>query len=73
MVSILISYVARSAIGAVRVYNILPSAVVQAPTVKRFQRALQHLVTDAAKAGFGDWHHCLSSHQPRLHHYPTRI
>ena len=53
-------YISRSALGYATVYNLLPKRAVQAATTKEFQRMLQNLVIDRAKAGCGDWETTLS-------------
>ena len=54
------SMLARSALGLVREYNLLPQAVVKAPTVKDFQQRLQSLVRKKALGGCDTWDRCLS-------------
>ena len=51
---------ARSALGLVREYNLLPQWVVNAPTVKKFQRRLQALVHNEALRGSLSWSRCLA-------------
>ena len=46
---------ASSALGLVDVYNLLPSYVVGANTVKVFQKRLQDGLRDAAKADVQNW------------------
>ena len=50
---------ARSALGIVREYNLLPQWVVNAPSVKVFQRRLQDLVCNEASRGSLSWSRCL--------------
>ncbi len=45
----------RSVLGLVAVYNMLPASSVALNSVKEFQRALQHIVTERVKMGRGDW------------------
>ena len=53
----------RSALGLIGVYNLLPSDVVDAPSVQPFQRLLQALVQGAEWTSVPNWHRVLS---PRL-------
>ena len=61
-------YISRSALGYATVYNVLPERVVQAATTKEFQRMLQNLVIDRAKAGCEDWQTTLSQLTPASNH-----
>ena len=45
----------RSIFGMVHIYNRLPQAIVDCDNVKDFQKALQELVMERAKAGCDDW------------------
>ena len=47
--------VQRSVYGLIRVYNSLPSFVLDAPAPKSFQNRLQKLAKDAAQASKADW------------------
>ena len=51
---------ARSVLGLVREYNLLPQATVDAPTVKEFQSRLQRLVRNEAQRGSSSWSRCLA-------------
>ncbi len=53
----------RSAFGLSRVYNLLPSHVVECKSIHEFQSAAQSLVKRFATQGHPQWHHILS---PRL-------
>jgi hypothetical protein len=49
-------YIARSALGLCKVYNLLPARFVEsASTVKMFQRQLQDLLKGYAGHGFTNW------------------
>ena len=59
----------RSALGMIRVYNILPQEVVEKHDLKLFQRVLTDLVRDRVVGGDGSWrflfspsHHILQYH-----------
>ena len=54
------SVLSRSVLGLVREYNLLPQAVVDASSVKTFQKRLQWLVKDEALRGSSTWAQCLS-------------
>ena len=56
----------RSALGLVKVYNMLPAHVVQAGTVKDFQSNLQELLKERVRSGCEDWAETFS---PRVHWY----
>ena len=58
----------RSALGLVAVYNMLPAPVVASNDVSEFQRALQHLVKERAKAGREDWKDTLNPRIPLSKH-----
>ena len=60
--------VKRSLFGLVAVYNLLPPRVVALNSVHEFQRALQHMVTERAKAGRGDWEDTLNPRIPIARH-----
>ena len=49
------NFVLQSALGRVRLYNLLPDFIVAAPSVKVFQRRLGALVQSRAHAGCADW------------------
>ena len=51
---------ARSVLGLVREYNLLPQYAVDAPSVKTFQRILQNLVRREALRHSTTWSRCLS-------------
>ena len=51
---------ARSALGLVWVYNLLPPKIVEQPSASRFQAELQRLVKDRARARCADWAQSLS-------------
>ena len=50
---------AKSALGLVREYNLLPQAVIESLTVKEFQGRLQGLVRKEALRGSSSWARCL--------------
>ena len=58
----------RSALGLVRVYNLLPQAVVDSASTSSFQRALQSLVRQRAHDGCTDWADTLSPRRDLLSH-----
>ena len=58
----------RSVFGLIAVYNMLPASCVALNSVKEFQRALQHLVTERAKIGRGDWKDTLNPRIPLARH-----
>ena len=60
--------VKRSLFRLVAVYNLLPPRVVALNSVHEFQRALQHMVTERAKAGRGDWEDTLNPRIPIARH-----
>ena len=62
---------ARSPLGLVAIYNLLPSGICEASTVKEFQSKLQNLLTLRAKDCCDDW---ADSFSPRLvlDSYPLR-
>ena len=49
------TFLARSAFGLVKVYNNLPQQVVDAPSVKLFQRALQDKLKELAASDAPNW------------------
>ena len=53
--------VARSVLGLVRVYNLLPQTVVNARSVKNFQKRVQTAVRTELKLGTEEWQTCLST------------
>ena len=59
---------ARSALGLVRIYNLLPQDIVDSTSVKSFQQALQALVMMRAKEGCHDWPDSFSPRLPLLGH-----
>ena len=60
----------RSALGMIRVYNILPQSVVEQRTVKEFQSALTALVRDRLVARDRCWKFVLSSRHPFFQYHP---
>ena len=54
----------RSALGLVKVYNLLPQHVVSADSVRSFQRKVQDLMKSRAAAECEDWHLTLSPRVP---------
>ncbi len=63
------NFIARSVFGLVRIYNLLPSSIVEgAGTVSEFQSMLQGLVKQRAAAGFSDWQVILSPRGGRQQH-----
>ena len=54
-------FLQRSAFGLIKVYNLLPQAVVNCSSVKAFQHALQELVKAEAGAGNANWQCCLGT------------
>ena len=65
-------YLARSLLGAVWVYNLLPPRIVEtSATVSELQTQCQMFVADAAAAGVPQWHLCLSPRVPRHCHRLT--
>ena len=61
-------YVLRSALGAVRAYNILPDSIIGQGSVKQFQACLQELVCFSASNGVASWQTLLSWRQPFAFH-----
>ena len=62
----------RSALGMIRVYNLLPHECVLHKTLSEFQRALSGLVRDRVVAGDHRWRHLLSP-RPKLFQYHPLI
>ena len=56
------TFFGRSAFGLVRVYNLLPQRVVEARTVRDFQRLLQNQVKDLLAASDENWRYCYCTH-----------
>ena len=61
-------YVFRSPLGGVRLYNILPEAIVRQPTVHEFQSTLQSFLCSRVHAGDDQWKSLLSWRQPFAFH-----
>ena len=59
---------ARSGLGLVRVYNILPQEVVDTSSVQRFQSVLQRLPLTRAREGCHNWPDTFSPRVPLLGH-----
>ena len=60
-------YALRSALGAVRLYNLLPDSIVQKESVRTFQAQLQALLICQART-HDDWMHLFSWRQPLYAH-----
>ena len=60
----------RSALGSIRVYNLLPADVVLHKTVKQFQQALSGLVKDRVVAGDSRWRNLLSPRHALFQYHP---
>ena len=60
----------RSALGMIRVYNILPQDVVDTQDLKAFQKALTNLVRDRVVAGDSRWPLLLSPRHVLFQHHP---
>ena len=58
----------RSALGLVKVYNLLPESAVATDCVKEFQHNLQELVKTRAKEQLDDWKETLSPRTPWWRH-----
>jgi hypothetical protein len=56
--------VARSVLGLVAVYNLLPDVIAKINSISAFQSALQKLVLDGANHGVADWQALLCPRQP---------
>ena len=59
------NYLQRSVFGYIWVYNMLPQYVVQASSVKLFQRALNSILRMVAGAGVQDWEMLFCPQQER--------
>ena len=59
-------YLDRSVLGYIWIYNLLPSAVVEARSVKAFQQQLQSILKDLASSNYENWTFTLSPRFPRL-------
>ncbi len=59
----LLAVVARSALGLIAVYNLLPQRIVDRPSVSSFQSALTELVRHRAEQNFPNWE---STFSPRM-------
>ena len=60
----------RSALGSIRVYNLLPADVVLHKTVKQFQQAVSGLVKDRVVAGDSRWRNLLSPWHALFQYHP---
>ena len=60
----------RSALGSIRVYNLLPADVVLHKTVKQFQQAVSGLVKDRVVAGDSRWRNLLSPRHALFQYHP---
>ena len=60
----------RSALGMIRVYNLLPEPVVKSKELKSFQRGLSELVKDRVRSGDRDWRHLLSTRYRLFQSHP---
>ncbi len=60
----------RSALGSIRVYNLLPQDIVDQPSVKEFQRALTNLVQGRVVARDSRWKVVLSPRHPLFLYHP---
>ena len=58
----------QSVLGLVDIYNLLPQFVVNAPTVKVFQRRVQHMLRTEAESGNDLWHELFSPRKPLWNH-----
>ena len=61
-------YVLRSPLGGVRLYNILPQAIVHQTSVHDFQQCLQAFLCSRIRAGDAQWRTLLSWRQPFAFH-----
>ena len=59
-------YLRRSALGLVRIYNMLPERVVDTCVVKDFQSRLQRILRDRMQAGCEDWAATFCPMRPRV-------
>ena len=64
--------VRRSVLGLIPIYNLLPQEIVDANSVRLFQRALSNLVKHRALSGFSNWQATFSPRIPIISHplYP---
>jgi len=60
-------FILHSAIGATRIYNLLPAFVISAPSVSRFQSRLQRLLVARAST-CADWSNTFSPRLPLAFH-----
>ena len=58
----------RSALGLVAIYNMLPTSVRAARSVKLFQRSLQDMISKSAASGYSQWQDILSPRVPLKEH-----
>ena len=65
-------FLLHSAVGATRIYNLLPDSIVRASAVPVLQRRLQQLVV-AQAASLDDWALCLSPRLPLAFHPLRRL
>jgi len=65
-------YAQRSALGMIRIYNLLPGRIRSITEVPSFQGALQELLTSAAQAGIPFWDRLFCCRLPRNNH-PLRL
>ena len=65
--------VGRSALGAVSVYNLLPQEIVDAESVKLFQRSLQDLARYAAASNRPEWQQLFSTGPSARRNPPKRV
>ena len=68
-----LNILARSALGLVRVYNLLSQELVNAKSVSSFQGALQNIVKSRAAQGRPDWADTFSPRMPLLTHPLRRL
>ena len=54
------NYFLQSIFGLISIYNLLPQYVVDAKSVKSFQRKLQEIVTYLAITDYDEWRKCLN-------------
>ena len=62
----------RSALGMIRVYNLLPQAVVSERTIKDFQHELTEFIRSRVVARDGRWKAVLSPRWPLFNLHPLR-
>ena len=60
----------RSALGSIRVYNLLPADVVLHRTLKQFQQALSGIVKDRVVAGDPRWRNLVSTRHALYQYHP---